>query len=240
MRNFWTKDECIKEALKYNTKSDFRKFSQSAYSSSIRNKWIDDVCSHMPIVKRENGYWTKERCALETLKYKTKKEFKSNSNKCYQTVKKNKWYDLFSHMEITGDMYSRVIYVYEFSDNCVYVGLTYDVNFRNKEHMRKKNSQVNKHIKVSGLIPNLKIITDYLYVTEAQIMENKILEEYKDNNWYILNVAKTGSVGGFSILNYTKQSCKEKYLLCKNRTEFKMKYRSFYRTSLKNKWINDF
>ncbi len=44
---YWDYERCKEEALKYNTKSAFYRNSASAYSSSLKNKWIDDICSHM-------------------------------------------------------------------------------------------------------------------------------------------------------------------------------------------------
>lgn len=39
------------------------------------------------------GYWTYERCVEEVLKYKTTKEFRVNSPRCYTSIKKNGWWD---------------------------------------------------------------------------------------------------------------------------------------------------
>ena len=49
----WTKEECHLEALKYNYKIDFRKQSYGAYQAAYRNKWFDDICSHMILVGNE-------------------------------------------------------------------------------------------------------------------------------------------------------------------------------------------
>jgi len=46
-KNYWTKEKCQEESLKYNTITDFSMKSQSAYCSSKKHKWIDDICSHM-------------------------------------------------------------------------------------------------------------------------------------------------------------------------------------------------
>lgn len=44
-RIYWTKEKCQNEALKYKTKSDFRKYSSSAYSISVHRKWLNDINS---------------------------------------------------------------------------------------------------------------------------------------------------------------------------------------------------
>lgn len=48
-------ENCKKEALKYNTKSEFINNSQHAYNISVKNGWISDICKHMtPIGNRYN------------------------------------------------------------------------------------------------------------------------------------------------------------------------------------------
>jgi len=46
---YWNYETCEKAALKYKTKTDFVKNDQVAYETAIKNKWIDDICSHMII-----------------------------------------------------------------------------------------------------------------------------------------------------------------------------------------------
>jgi hypothetical protein len=43
-RNFWIhKENCLKEALKYNNYSDFRKNSDIIYRKSLKNGWINEI-----------------------------------------------------------------------------------------------------------------------------------------------------------------------------------------------------
>ena len=45
---YWTKERCKEETLKYNTRSEFQKGSESAYQAARKNGWLDDICKHMP------------------------------------------------------------------------------------------------------------------------------------------------------------------------------------------------
>lgn len=45
--NYWTFDRCIEEALKYKTRKEFQTLSNGAYDKCHKNKWLNDVCSHM-------------------------------------------------------------------------------------------------------------------------------------------------------------------------------------------------
>ena len=92
MKNrFWTKEKCIEEAKKYNNKKDFYTNSISSYRSSLKNNWLDEICSHMIELRKPKGYWTKEKCQEESLKYKTRTEFQKNSSRAYHICKKNGW-----------------------------------------------------------------------------------------------------------------------------------------------------
>ena len=46
-KNYWTKERCHEEALKYKFRSDFYRKSVSCYSKAWENRWLDEICSHM-------------------------------------------------------------------------------------------------------------------------------------------------------------------------------------------------
>jgi hypothetical protein len=66
--NHWTKENCQKEALKYNTRSLFEKGNLGAYTKARRQNWLDEICQHMDFRQRgaqgkKKVYilvWTKE------------------------------------------------------------------------------------------------------------------------------------------------------------------------------------
>jgi hypothetical protein len=50
---YWKiKENCEKEALKYETFTDFQTYSKSGYLYAWKNDWLDDICSHMKKYKR--------------------------------------------------------------------------------------------------------------------------------------------------------------------------------------------
>jgi predicted GIY-YIG superfamily endonuclease len=233
MNIFWTKEKCQEEALKYKTKTDFRINCTQAYGSSIRNKWIYEVCSHMR--KNKSYIWTKEFCQEESLNFASRNEFKNKSRYIYQISLKNGWInDICSHMIIIGDLYKRCIYVYEFSDNCAYIGLTSNLDRRFSEHLKK--GAVYNHLQKNNIY-NFKKLTEYIDVDLAKKLEEKYVNEYKKNGWIILNKYKTGSIGGQKF--WTKEKCHTESLNYKTRGEFKNKSQSCYQISLRNKWLDD-
>jgi len=95
----WTKEKCQEEALQYKHRYLFCKQSSGAYTKAQKNKWLDEICSHMIYINKPSGYWTKEQCHKESLNYYTRNKFKINSISAYSTAQKNKWLDeICSHM----------------------------------------------------------------------------------------------------------------------------------------------
>ena len=70
-------ENITKEALKYNTKNEFRRKSNAYYSAMLRLDITDEVCSHMEVINRR---WTNIDLFSEALKYDTKSEFRRNSS----------------------------------------------------------------------------------------------------------------------------------------------------------------
>ena len=70
-------------------------------------------------MKKPNGFWTKEKCREEALKYKSRNDFRKGvgSNWAYRISLKNNWMnDICMHMSVIGNLYKRCIYSFEFSD----------------------------------------------------------------------------------------------------------------------------
>lgn len=133
----WTKEKCQEEANDYQYRVDFSKLSSKAYGACVRNGWLNEVCQHMEKSRMKSFKWSKEKCQNIALKYKHRKEFQTKHKNAYSAARYNGWLDeICEHMIPRGDKYRRCIYSYEFDDNCVYVGLTNDLERRKRD--RKK------------------------------------------------------------------------------------------------------
>jgi len=120
---YWTKKRCMEEALKFNLKTEWKRYSCSSHIAAIKNGWYDECTAHMRTSKffnniqqklknvefsklkkikkdkKPNGYWTKERCLEEARKHSFKNLWKKNSNSSYRAAKKNGWYEeCIAHM----------------------------------------------------------------------------------------------------------------------------------------------
>jgi len=68
-------NEIKNEALKYNTKNEFKNNSNRLYQKSKRYDILDEVCSHMELQIKPANYWNKQTIKEEALKYNKKRDF---------------------------------------------------------------------------------------------------------------------------------------------------------------------
>lgn len=100
-RTIWTYKACKKEALKYDNRSDFMRKSSRAYNVALSNGWIVDICSHMELRHKPNGFWTKEKCAELAKQCNTIKEFREKHSSAYVTAKRKMWLrDITNHIDV--------------------------------------------------------------------------------------------------------------------------------------------
>lgn len=83
---YWTLGRIRKEAKKYGTRTEFMKRAVSAYNRAQKNGWLDEVCSHMNLLRHPNGYWTRKRILDVARKFKTVKEFRDTSGGAYDAA----------------------------------------------------------------------------------------------------------------------------------------------------------
>lgn len=92
-KGYWTKERCHKEAKKYESRTHFNMFANTAYVTALREGWMDELCSHMVPKQKEGGYWTFERCKEEALKYETRSAFNAMAGGAYGRCVAEKWLD---------------------------------------------------------------------------------------------------------------------------------------------------
>lgn len=91
----WTKELLIYEARKYNLLKCFRDFSGDAYHAAKKYGVLNDISSHMRRLRMPNGYWTKDRCALQASMYMTRGQFQAGCVSAYRVSLNNGWLDEF-------------------------------------------------------------------------------------------------------------------------------------------------
>lgn len=139
---------------------------------------------------------------------------------------------------VKGNRLYRCIYVYEFSDNYAYIGLTFDLDKRNSNRKLQNNDAVTKHIKETNLIPLVKQLSKYIYVDIAKILENDCIEMYKMLGWNVLNKQRGGAIG-CTEKYWTKELCYKEALKFKSRGEFYYENNKVYAAAQRYGWLND-
>lgn len=114
-KGHWTPETLHAEALKYDTKVDFREKSNPAFLTASRQGLLDQICSHMEAGKLPNGHWLiKENCAAEALKYMNRRAFSLGNSSAYHGADVNGWLDeICSHMHFNPSSDGDAIYLWK-------------------------------------------------------------------------------------------------------------------------------
>lgn len=183
--------------------------------------------------------WNIEKCISEAKKYTSISDIRILNPSLYAAINKRKLQsEIYKFLPRTGTTKKRCIYVYEFKNKYVYVGLTYNIIIRHRQHLSKTDSSVYQHYIKTKETPKYKILTKYIDIDKARELEKFYLDEYKKNDWNILNKIKAGSTGGNTII-WTKEACKlvvEKYCTKK---DLRKNESSCYVTMKNNKWLDE-
>lgn len=128
----YTYEICKQKAIQCKTRSEFYE-AGGEYAWCVRNGHAKDIISLLPVIKKPNGYWTKERILEQCKKYKTLSEFTKNERGAYSAA-----CDLGLLEEI------REILPYHFEKNGYW---TYE---KCKEEAKKYTTRIDFHDKSSG------------------------------------------------------------------------------------------
>jgi hypothetical protein len=88
---------------KYKSLSEFRKEHPNLYNQLHKRNMVDKLCEDMGwvkknIIKKPYGYWTKELCIKEAIKYENNSEFGKKSVGAYQAALRNDWMVDINHI----------------------------------------------------------------------------------------------------------------------------------------------
>lgn len=173
--NYWTKERCHQEALKYTTRRDFYTKSYSAYSKATSKGWLYEITTHLPNDRFPRGYWTKEQCAKEAKKYEIRKDFHIQSPSGYLTALKNGWLD-----EICTHMRSRKPMGYWTKERCWEIAKRYKI----KRNFRENNPSLYAVLGNNGwtteMTAHMRGETDLVWTKEACFEEAKKYKTTKE------------------------------------------------------------
>lgn len=184
-------------------------------------------------------FWTEERILNDIKSYISLPEIRKLNSKLHSAICKHKLTEkVYEILGRTGNRFNKCIYSYEFPDNYVYVGLTYNLNERQKTRNKNLKDSVTEHIVLTGLQPIRKQLTDYIPVDDAILMEDKILKNYIEFGWIKLNKVKTGGIGG-DVIKWDKEACRLEALKYNTKVGFHKNSPTADVISRKNGWFNE-
>jgi hypothetical protein len=239
-KGYWDNEINIEKVAKdCKTRTEFQDRYQMAYKKALEiNKtkpgFFERITNHMPKPKSESPYTEQELTDIAS-SANTKTEFMTKFPGAYQValrmdkIKPGFFDKITSHMLSLGSKHKRMVYGYFFPiNNAVYIGLTYNINERNKQHLiidvdEKKQTTVAKFINETQEKPELVKFTDYIDVQEAQKKEGEYVNKFKNSGYLILNKVKTGGLGHG--LKYTDEELKD---LLSNIFDYKDLYTKHY------------
>lgn len=248
----WTKEKLQEKVNLYLTRGEFWEKEPNAATMALNKNIINELFKNhknkgYTDKQKISGYWTKEKIQTEADKYLTRKDFLKNSPSVHSAYGKKIMDELFKNHINEGYLdkeewkeNSYVIYVYELTEfNNAYVGLTNNINRRDKDHVFNQNEKLNKFCKNNNIpYPKYIILEENLKSTEAVKKEKYWLDYYKNNGWEMFNIAKTGSLGSVHT-KWTKKSLQieaNKYI---NRREYQIKNSASYKSATSNGLLDE-
>lgn len=173
--------------------------------------------------------WDYETCKNIALTCKTRKELKEKYYQVHYKIYKKKWYELLEHMTMEPSKVKRCVYAYVFKDGFVYIGITCNIEKRDKNH--RINGPVANHSIEYGIeIPRPIILTDYIHYMDAAKIEIELINFFKENNFIsLINKERGGGLGSWVSKIDDLNTCVENSKKCKTIDEFRKKYYSSYK-----------
>lgn len=97
-RRKWTKAECIKIAIRYKTKIEWKTKHNRTYEFSHNKGWFQELSKHMSTTQ---GIWTKQSCLASARKFHRVKDWQKAFPGALSKAQKKGWYrECVHHMKI--------------------------------------------------------------------------------------------------------------------------------------------
>ena len=243
----YTYEECFQIAQNYSSRLELARGNVGVYQAALNHGWLDDY-TWFESKQNPYNYWTKERVAEESKKYKNRGEFHDNCGTAYSKARVNGWLDEFTWLKDDRIDFSNdkidCVYAYEFTDlKSVYIGRTLmrRLHERDYEHIFTESDAVylfaqDKH----APIPQIKVLEDNLTLKEGAEKEGYYVDYYRKNGWHILNRAKTGGIGLLFKNKWSRRTCQEEAHKYKTRGEFAKLSPGAYEVARSNGWLDSY
>ena len=240
-KDCWTIDILQQNANRCETIGEFQTKYCGAYTFAKRNNLIDKLFQNHKNKgyyknNKKPGYWKLDTLQDIVNMCNNRNDFKKNYSSAYNAALKKDLLNILFKNHINQGYIDKdkennnyIVYVYEIINfNKAYVGLTNNIKRRDIEHLFSNKENLILFCKKNNIsLPKYKILEQNLKSTEAKNKEKYWFDFYKDNKWEMLNIAKTGSIGGvykYSLSQLQKEANKYKTMLDFKKNSDKMYY----------------
>lgn len=196
---YQTDEELAEITSQYDELTIFRKEQPKAYGKICSRGLLDKLCTHLQRSTRD-AYTVEELAAIAS-DYDDGKEFREKEPSAYNAIgRRGLLEELCGHMKRRGNLFRRKIYLFTFPDGYAYVGLTFDIEGRVRQHtVTDKNSPVYQHMRVTGGKYEFTVLTDWLDKDVAAKKEEQFRKQYKADGWKMLNRVRCGALGSTKV-----------------------------------------
>lgn len=152
-KGYWNiKENCLSEALKYSTRSDWQRGSPLSYRHACHHKWVEQCSRHMAEIRKPNGYWTLARCKAVAAKYETKVQWRLEHKASYGKAVKEGWIkQCSSHMREQSKWFGPSVILEYF--------LSHDIAHQS-EHIFKTDEKI-KRMPFDFYVPRYKFLVEF-------------------------------------------------------------------------------
>lgn len=242
-RGWWADMEhCCDAASNYKgRRKEFKKEFPSAFNNLFKNnkEFLDNVLPSMRDTKTSTPRrWTDEKRWAAALQCSSRSEYFDRFNGAWKYDNEHGFLDRYTHFKKKvrdgrdPNAEDYVIYTYTDAQNkVVYVGLTYEARKeqRHKEHVygRKEKDDTITYDAVARYwrsigkpLPEPKYVMDGLHIDDVGYYEGWYKDGYERIGWKVLNIAKTGGIGGAKVKWNTYEAVAEKSKEYETRSQF--------------------
>jgi hypothetical protein len=243
----FTKEKCCELAKQCRYRAEFKRLNGQAYRISLRNGWIDDYTWFLSksVVSAElNRKHTDEEVEMAARKYTRMKDFMHKDYNMYNVAQKRgmlkKFTWLKTNLEAASRKYKDCVYAYEFRrTKTAYIGRSIEPARRDYQHHLPGDcvfEYANTH-KVN--IPRMKIVMDGFNPDAGAMVECRIIEQYREAGWTLLNKIKGGGLGAINSGKYDKKYCMAKAQKFIYLSDMMNENQVLYQNLRKNGWIKE-
>ena len=239
-KGYWTLERCKEEALKYDSRVGFMRGSGSAYNVVLRNKWLEEVCSHME--KGADGYH-----------YMVYAVINKRLNKAYVGITKQHFNRRMSMHKKGGSTRAAEIAQLddtEFIELTNYSLLSNELKEAESSWAREMQDRgyevLNKSANFGRVGAGERIHTNESISAEAQKYKTRTELKKGSPREYDAAVSQRildevcSHMRGIKPKNYwTKERCIEVARNCQDRTDFTENEPQAYNAARNNKWIDE-